>query len=89
MGSFKKYRTKANNRRQRPYVLIYDKKDHCEECGFIAVHAVQLDIDHIDGNKANMELSNFRTLCANCHRLKTHLKQEHLMPEYRPGATKE
>ncbi len=48
------------------------KKDHCEKCGFVAEHSCQLDIDHIDGDKANGDESNLQTLCANCHRLKTH-----------------
>ncbi len=47
------------------------KKPACEHCGFIALHPCQLDVDHIDGNRDNDNPSNFRTLCANCHRLKT------------------
>jgi 5-methylcytosine-specific restriction endonuclease McrA len=47
------------------------KKTYCEECGFVAAHICQLDVDHIDGNRLNMSPDNFRTLCANCHRLKT------------------
>jgi hypothetical protein len=47
------------------------KKDYCEECGFVAIHRSQLDIDHIDGNHLNNDMANLQTLCANCHRLKT------------------
>jgi 5-methylcytosine-specific restriction endonuclease McrA len=47
------------------------KKDHCEKCGFVAEHSCQLDVDHIDGDKANSDPANLQTLCANCHRLKT------------------
>ena len=54
------------------------KKTYCEDCGFVAIHAVQLDVDHIDGNHTNDDLSNLRTLCANCHRLKTQLNRDHL-----------
>ena len=53
------------------------KKDYCEFCGFKAVHIVQLDVDHIDGNHANNDLSNLQTLCANCHRLKTQMNNDH------------
>lgn len=49
------------------------KKSYCEECGFVAAHRCQLDVDHVDGDKSNNAESNLRTLCANCHRLKTWL----------------
>lgn len=54
------------------------KKSYCESCGFNAIHSVQLDVDHIDGNHHNNELSNLQTLCANCHRLKTQLNNDHM-----------
>jgi hypothetical protein len=54
------------------------KKDTCEHCGFKAIHRVQLDVDHIDGDRTNNDESNLQTLCANCHRLKTHLSEDHL-----------
>lgn len=47
------------------------KKDYCENCGFVALHRAQLDVDHIDGDRTNDNSENLRTLCANCHRLKT------------------
>ena len=56
----------------------YKKKSFCEECGFIAKHQMQLDIDHIDGNHKNEDESNLQTLCANCHRLKTYMKKDYL-----------
>jgi 5-methylcytosine-specific restriction endonuclease McrA len=52
------------------------KKDSCECCGFIPTHRVQLDVDHIDGNKLNNDPNNLQTLCANCHRLKTYLNKD-------------
>jgi 5-methylcytosine-specific restriction endonuclease McrA len=54
------------------------KKSYCESCGFVAIHAVQLDVDHIDGNRHNNHINNLQTLCANCHRLKTHVNKDHL-----------
>lgn len=47
------------------------KKDACEVCGFTG-HPCQLDVDHIDNNHKNNELTNLQTLCANCHRLKSY-----------------
>ena len=48
------------------------RKDYCEDCGFIPIWIGQLDVDHIDSDHNNNDPSNLRTLCANCHRLKTH-----------------
>ena len=56
----------------------YEKGSHCEKCGFLAEHQVQLDIDHIDGDHKNDDPSNLQTLCANCHRLKTLLNKDHI-----------
>lgn len=52
-------------------------KDSCEACGFVPINKCQLDIDHKDGNRKNNNLENLRTLCANCHRLKTFEKQDY------------
>jgi 5-methylcytosine-specific restriction endonuclease McrA len=54
------------------------KKLECELCSFVALHPVQLDVDHIDGNRHNNDIDNLQTLCANCHRLKTHINEDHL-----------
>ena len=54
------------------------KKAYCEICGFVAINKVQLDVDHIDGNHRNNEVDNLQTLCANCHRLKTHINNDHI-----------
>lgn len=67
-------RARDNKLRVRPYLKY--RKAHCEECGFVAKHECQLDVDHIDGNKANNDPSNFQTLCANCHRLKTWINKD-------------
>ena len=63
-----------SKRGRRPY--IKHKKDHCEKCGFIPKHPCQLDVDHIDGNHSNNDITNLQTLCANCHRLKTYLNED-------------
>ncbi len=64
----------VKNERRNIYKLY--KKSTCEFCGFIALHSCQLDVDHIDGNHGNNEILNLRTLCANCHRLKTYNNNE-------------
>lgn len=53
-----------------------EKKDTCEYCGFKPIWMGQLDVDHIDGNHKNCDPSNLQTLCANCHRLKTHMSKD-------------
>jgi 5-methylcytosine-specific restriction endonuclease McrA len=56
------------------------KKSFCEECGFVPEWHGQLDVDHVDGNHHNNDEFNLRTLCANCHRLKTHQSSDNLNP---------
>lgn len=58
----------------RPW--LKHKKDKCDSCGFVPQHPCQLDVDHIDANKNNNDPGNLRTLCANCHRLKTQLGRD-------------
>lgn len=65
------------------------KKLYCENCGFVALHSCQLDVDHVDGNRDNDAPSNFRTLCANCHRLKTHLNRDHIPKDVEPLESKQ
>ena len=65
-----------------------NKKSYCEKCGFVAVHRVQLDIDHKDGNHKNDKEDNLQTICANCHRLKTVMNGEHNGLAYIPNVIK-
>lgn len=55
---------------------LRDKKNYCESCGFIAKVPQQIEIDHKDGNKKNNARENIWSLCANCHRFKTHANNE-------------
>ena len=36
----------------------------------------QLEVDHIDENHDNNDISNLQTLCACCHRIKTKYRRE-------------
>jgi hypothetical protein len=70
------------------YKVAYARKEElmrCEmpDCNFKAVHLCQLDIDHIDGDKQNNDPSNLIVLCANCHRLKTHMSKDYVNIEHR------
>ncbi|QJR01728.1 HNH endonuclease [Sphingobium yanoikuyae] len=55
----------------------------CEKCGFIAEHPCQLDVDHIDGDHGNDSPDNLQTLCANCHRLKSHKSRDYVQKSRR------
>lgn len=78
------YAKSANARlNERPWKR--HRKNFCEQCGFVAVHYSQLDVDHIDGNKSNNCEENLMTLCANCHRLKTHVNKDYMNIRYRQG----
>ena len=48
------------------------KGKECSECGFVAKVSPQLEIDHINGDRTNNDHSNLRTVCCNCHALKSH-----------------
>jgi hypothetical protein len=61
------------NHKKSVYPYSVHKKAQCEHCGFMPSHSSQLDVDHIDGDRFNNDPKNLQTLCANCHRLKTHL----------------
>lgn len=56
------------------------KGNICEECGFVPKAMVQLQIDHVDGNRSNNDPSNLRTLCCNCHALKSHVEHNMSFP---------
>lgn len=62
------------------------KKHYCEQCGFKALDPCQLDVDHVDGNHKNNEISNLQTLCANCHRLKTKMNRDGKRGKYYAAA---
>lgn len=65
-----KARRRAHDQRKnRPWRAMVEQT--CRRCGFVPEHPCQLDVDHIDGSKANSDPSNLQTLCANCHRLKS------------------
>lgn len=65
----------------KPWLL--HRKNICERCGFVPEHISQLDVDHYDSNKNNNSPSNLITLCANCHRLKTHLNEDYKNKRYK------
>lgn len=66
--SYNERRNLGNNK----YVFKAYKKPYCEKCGFVPIVVAQLDVDHVDGDSKNNDFNNLRTLCANCHRLKTY-----------------
>lgn len=71
----KVYNQPNSNKYARKLGYALHKKGKCENCNFVPIHSCQLDVDHIDGNKFNNNIDNLRTLCANCHRLKTYMQR--------------
>jgi len=44
----------------------YKKKSMCEKCGFKPKVIEQLTVHHINGNQADVNLLNLKTICINC-----------------------
>ena len=44
----------------------YQKKPHCDLCGFKSLYPSQMTVFHIDGDLNNVAFSNLRTICLNC-----------------------
>jgi hypothetical protein len=71
------------------WVYKVNRKTYCENTdgrlGFICTttildHAWQLDVDHIDGDPSNNDISNHQTLCKCCHAIKTRDERDYLTP---------
>lgn len=60
-----KYRGKLGKRLMREGVL----KSECSKCGITEWNGepAPLELDHLDGDNTNNEISNLRILCCNCH----------------------
>ena len=61
---------KVQHQQIRRY-LIETYGTECMLCGWakenVVTKRVPIELDHIDGNSSNNELSNLRLLCPNCH----------------------
>ena len=55
---------------------LLNKKNNCEQCGFIPKDKCQLDIIYKDGNRNNKDKANMLTLCANCSRLHQKIQKQ-------------
>jgi len=55
--------------RNRALLLLENK---CNRCGYDE-HIQLLDVDHIDSNRDNNNISNLQVLCVMCHATKTRL----------------
>lgn len=58
-----------NTYRNRALIML---KNECIRCGYHE-HVELLDVDHIDSNRQNNDISNLQVLCIMCHGIKTRL----------------
>ena len=64
------------------------RKDYCENVdgrlGFKCTTSIMwkgmLDVDHMDGNPSNNDISNLQTLCKCCHAYKTNVYGDNMTP---------
>ncbi len=55
--------------RNRALIML---KNECVRCGYHE-HVELLDVDHIDSNRQNNDITNLQILCVMCHATKTRL----------------
>lgn len=51
----------------------------CQSCGYLR-NTEMIDVDHIDGNRLNNDITNLQVLCVWCHALKTRGIEPHSCP---------
>ena len=64
-------KTASNLTLKRYLIKLHGEK--CMECGWDKIHSVTkkvpIELEHIDGDSENRELTNLKLLCPNCHSL--------------------
>lgn len=86
------YRSKCDHcsRNRKPGIPAWHKagyrmKCKCDRCGFTSKYPQQFNVYYIDGSPANCNITNLKTVCANCQRilhiLKLTWKQGDLIPD--------
>lgn len=72
-SNFKNYTTMGTIDEATKKYLIYKHGEKCMECGWdeknIYTDIVPIQLNHIDGNPENHNISNTELLCPNCHSL--------------------
>lgn len=65
-----RYGSLIQNRRLKKLILQYGFINKCSECGISQIYnnkPITLQLDHINGDNKDNEITNLRLLCPNCH----------------------
>jgi 5-methylcytosine-specific restriction endonuclease McrA len=78
------YQSNKLRRRLLSAGILDHKCSRCELTEWLEC-SIPLELDHIDGDSSNNELSNLRLLCPNCHALTTTYRGRNIKTSRNPG----
>jgi len=73
----KRNKTHVDRQHRKNYCENIDGRLNGHKCTTTIWWSGMLDADHIDGNSANKDPSNYQTLCKSCHAYKTNIQKDY------------